>query len=56
MIALSPLAAVNGALGHWPHFSGEAWLALAFLGTVGAVVQFSVFNWALRCTFSRAAP
>ena len=26
----------------------KVWLALAFLGTVGSVVQFSIFNWALR--------
>lgn len=48
MLALSPFAAAKGAFGGWPHFSGEGRLALAFLGTVGSVVQFSLFNWALR--------
>jgi drug/metabolite transporter (DMT)-like permease len=48
MVALLPLAAAKGAFGGWPHFSGEGWLALVFLGTVGAVVQFSLLNWALR--------
>jgi drug/metabolite transporter (DMT)-like permease len=48
MVALSPLAAMKGAFGGWPHVSGEGWLALVFLGTVGGVVQFSLFNWALR--------
>jgi drug/metabolite transporter (DMT)-like permease len=48
MLALSPLAAGHGALGGWPHFSTEGLLAVVFLGTVGGVIQFSLFNWALR--------
>lgn len=48
MLALAPIAAAKGALGGWPHFSGEGWVALVFLGTIGAVIQFSLFNWALR--------
>jgi drug/metabolite transporter (DMT)-like permease len=48
MLALAPLAAAKGAFDGWPHLSGEAWFALVFLGTIGGVIQFSLFNWALR--------
>lgn len=48
LLALAPLAAAKGALGGWPHFSGEGWVALVYLGTVGGVIQFGLFNWALR--------
>jgi drug/metabolite transporter (DMT)-like permease len=48
LLALAPLAVAKGALGGWPHFSAEGWAAVVFLGTVGAVIQFGLFNWALR--------
>jgi len=48
MLALAPLAAAGGALAHLPALSGEAWLALLFLGTLGGALQFSLFTWALR--------
>ncbi len=48
LLALAPVAVAKGALGGWPHFSAEGWAAVVFLGTVGAVVQFGLFNWALR--------
>jgi drug/metabolite transporter (DMT)-like permease len=48
LASLSLPAIAHGALAHWPHFSMHAWVALVFLGTVGAVLQFSLFNWALR--------
>ena len=31
-----------------PHFSANGWIAVIFLGTVGAAIQFSLFTWALR--------
>lgn len=48
LLALAPIAVAKGALSGWPHFSAEGWAAVAFLGTVGGVIQFSLFNWALR--------
>ena len=48
LISLSLPAITHGALHHWPHFTTQGWIAIVFLGTVGAVVQFSLFNWALR--------
>lgn len=48
ILALLPLAFASGALNHWPQFSREGWLAVIFLGTVGAAIQFSLFTWALR--------
>lgn len=48
LLALAPLAAAHGALGGFPHFSAEGWAALVFLGTIGGVIQFSLFNWALH--------
>ena len=48
VLALAPLAAAHGALGGWPHFSAAGWAAVVFLGTVGGVIQFGLFNWALR--------
>ena len=48
VLSLTLPAAAHGALGHWPHFSLQAWIAVLFLGTIGGVVQFSLFNWALR--------
>ena len=48
LLALAPIAAAKGALGGWPHFSAEGWAAVVFLGTIGGVIQFSLFNWALR--------
>jgi drug/metabolite transporter (DMT)-like permease len=48
VLALLPLAFASGRLAHWPRFSREGWLAVIFLGTVGAAIQFSLFTWALR--------
>ncbi len=48
LLALLPVAFVGGALSNWPHFSRDGWLAVIFLGTVGAALQFSLFTWALR--------
>jgi drug/metabolite transporter (DMT)-like permease len=48
LLALAPLAAAHGAVRAWPHFSAEGWVAVVFLGTVGGVIQFGLFNWALR--------
>jgi len=48
VLALLPLAFASGALTHWPGFSREGWLAVIFLGTVGAAIQFSLFTWSLR--------
>ena len=48
VLALLPLAFASGALTHLPRFSREGWLAVAYLGTVGAAFQFSLFTWALR--------
>jgi drug/metabolite transporter (DMT)-like permease len=48
LLALAPVAVAKGALSGWPLFSAEGWAAVVFLGTVGGVVQFSLFNWALR--------
>ena len=48
VLALLPLAFASGRLAHWPQFSREGWLAVIFLGTVGAAIQFSLFTWALR--------
>ena len=48
LVSLSLPAIAHGALSYWPHFTLHGWIALGFLGTVGAVVQFSLFNWALR--------
>jgi drug/metabolite transporter (DMT)-like permease len=48
LLALTPIAVAKGALSGWPHFSAEGWAAVVFLGTVGGVIQFSLFNWALR--------
>ena len=47
-LALLPLAFASGTLTHLPRFSREGWLAVAYLGTVGAAFQFSLFTWALR--------
>jgi len=48
VLALLPLVFASGKLAHWPRFSREGWLAVIFLGTVGAAIQFSLFTWALR--------
>jgi drug/metabolite transporter (DMT)-like permease len=48
LLALAPLAAANGALEDWPRFNRASWAAVLFLGTVGGVIQFGLFNWALR--------
>ena len=48
LLALAPVAVAKGAVAGWPHFSAEGWAAVVFLGTVGAVIQFGLFNWALR--------
>ena len=48
VLALLQLALASGRLAHWPRFSSEGWLAVIFLGTVGAAIQFSLFTWALR--------
>lgn len=48
VLALAPLAALNGALTHLPAFSLKGWLALVFLGTFGGAIQFALFSWALR--------
>jgi drug/metabolite transporter (DMT)-like permease len=48
VLALLPLAFASGRLTHWPRFSREGWLAVIFLGTVCAAIQFSLFTWALR--------
>ncbi|MGH9806018.1 MAG: DMT family transporter [Terriglobia bacterium] len=48
LLTLLALAAVSGALSHWPHFSRDGWLAVIFLGTLGAALQFSLFTWALQ--------
>jgi drug/metabolite transporter (DMT)-like permease len=48
LLALAPLAVAHGAVRAWPHFSAEGWASVVFLGTVGGVVQFGLFNWALR--------
>jgi drug/metabolite transporter (DMT)-like permease len=47
-LALLPPAYAENAVTQLPAFSREAWLALLFLGTLGAAVQFSLFTWALR--------
>ena len=48
LLALTLLAAVSGVLTHWPRFDRNGWMAVIFLGTLGAAVQFSLFTWALR--------
>jgi len=48
LLSLVAPAAAHGALSHWPHFTMQGWIAVIFLGTIGGVVQFSLFNWALR--------
>jgi drug/metabolite transporter (DMT)-like permease len=56
VLALLPLAFASGRLAHWPRFSSEGWLAVIFLGTVGAAMQFSLFTWALRWLPPNAQP
>ncbi len=48
VLALTPLAAANGALAGMPQFSPKGWLALLFLGTIGGALQFTLYTWALR--------
>jgi drug/metabolite transporter (DMT)-like permease len=48
LLALLPFAIARGALTNRPHFSGEGWTAVIFIGTVGSALQFSLFTWALR--------
>ncbi len=56
VVALAPLAALNGAVTHLPAFSLKGWAALIFLGTFGGAIQFVLYSWALRwLTPSRTA-
>jgi drug/metabolite transporter (DMT)-like permease len=48
LLALTVLAAAGGVLTHLPRFDRNGWIAVIFLGTLGAAVQFSLFTWALR--------
>ena len=45
--AMAPLALLDGGAA-LPDYETSGWLALAFLGTMGGMVQFSLFAWALR--------
>jgi drug/metabolite transporter (DMT)-like permease len=46
--ALLPYAALKQGFGTSDVFSYKGWIAVLFLGTVGGVMQFSLFMWALR--------
>lgn len=46
--ALLPVVAINDGGLALPTFSPRGWIAVVFLGTVAATVQFSLFMWALR--------
>jgi drug/metabolite transporter (DMT)-like permease len=48
LLTLTLLAATSGVLTGWPTFSRNGWMAVIFLGTLGAAIQFSLFTWALR--------
>jgi drug/metabolite transporter (DMT)-like permease len=48
LLTLTLLAAASGVLTSWPTFGGSGWIAVIFLGTLGATIQFSLFTWALR--------
>jgi len=53
---LAPLAASHGLFTTFPSFTPGGWLALAFLGTFGGAIGFSLWIWALeRSTPSRVA-
>lgn len=45
--ALLPVMMLRGGLA-LPSFTPRGWMAVVFLGTVGGVLQFSLFMWALR--------
>jgi len=48
LLTLTLLALASGVLTSWPKFDRSGWIAVIFLGTLGAAVQFSLFTWALR--------
>lgn len=55
-LSLTPLALSQGMLSQLPAFSTSAWLAIAFLGTLGGALGFGLWIWALeRSTPSRVA-
>ena len=56
LLFLAPIAAANGVFSAAPVFTGTAWLALLFLGTLGGAFGFALWIWALqRSTPSRVA-
>lgn len=48
LLTLTLLATASSILTSWPTFGRSGWIAVIFLGTLGAAVQFSLFTWALR--------
>ena len=44
LLTLTLLAAAGGVLSSWPTFSRSGWIAVTFLGTLGAAVQFSLLQ------------
>ena len=56
VIFLGAVASSHGVFTHLPTFTGRAWLAVLFLGTLGGAFGFGLWIWALqRSTPSRVA-